>query len=259
MKKYLLILAGALVLSACSKEQLASNEESINVSELSTNVTNFIAENYPDATITSALRLTKSEATTVVILSTTEELAFNNNGECLGDALNYRGGNGGGRGGHHGGGPGGHHGGGPGGGHHGGGPGGHLDSMGIDTLLPLIVNYIDSNYATYKVMNARFDTTCEFGKVISVMVGNRSFAGPVKLVFDLNGVFLFSGQRFPYSGTPQIVKDYFSTNYAGYKVRTVAEKLSLASSIVEYNVFIADSTSRKMITIKEDGTFVCLK
>lgn len=264
MKKILFaIVASAMVMVACNKEQMPF-EQSISVTDLSKNVSSYVAENYPDATIEEALVVNENQPVTVVILNTNEQLAFNEAGLYLGEGLNYRGGKGGGRGGNHGGGN--NHGGGP-GGHHGGGPGGHhgggchqgIDSTTLDSLLPGAQAYIDSNYAGYTVIGARRDTTCQYGAVINVMIANNSFVGPVKITFDLAGNFLMSSVRFAYANAPQLVKDYITNNYAGYNVRKKAEQSTLANATVQYNVFVADSVNRYLVTVKDDGTLVCVK
>jgi hypothetical protein len=272
MKKILFaIVASAMVIVACNKEQLPF-EQSISVTDLSKNVSSYVAENYPDATIAEALVVKENQPVTIVILNTNEQLAFNEAGLYLGEGLNYRGGRGGGRGGnhggghHHGGGPGGHHGGGP-GGHHGGGPGGHhgggchqgIDSTTLDSLLPGAQAFIDSNYAGYSVIGARRDSTCQYGAVINVMISNRSFTGPVKITFDLAGNFLMSSVRYSYANAPQLVKDYITNNYAGYNVRNKAEQSTLANASIQYNVFVADTVNRYLVTVKDDGTLVCVK
>lgn len=268
MKKILFaIVASAMVIVACNKEQFPF-EQSISVTDLSKNVSSYVAENYPDADIAEALVVKENQPVTIVILNTNEQLAFNEAGLYLGEGLNYRGGRGGGRGGNHGGGH--HHGGGPGGhghgGHHGGGPGGHghgghhgIDSTTLDSLLPGAQAFIDSNYAGYTVVGARRDSTCQYGAVINVMISNRSFTGPVKITFDLAGNFLMSSVRYSYANAPQLVKDYITNNYAGYNVRNKAVKSTLANATVQYNVFVADTVNRYLVTVKDDGTLVCVK
>ncbi len=264
MKKILFaIVASALVIVACNKEQFPF-EQSISVTDLSKNVSSYVAENYPDATIEEALVVNENQPVTVVILNTNEQLAFNETGLYLGEGLNYRGGKGGDRGGNHGGGN--NHGGGP-GGHNGGGPGGHhgggchqgIDSTTLDSLLPGAQAYIDSNFAGYTVVGARRDTTCQNGAVINVMISNKSFNGPVKITFDLAGNFLMSSVRYAYANAPQLVKDYITNNYAGYNVRNKAEQSTLANATIQYNVFVADTVNRYLVTIKDDGTLVCVK
>src|SRR5574343_420210 len=121
MKRIQIALFAIVVfLSACSKEQIGGGYQSINVAELSTTVTEYVAENYPDASIVAASKASNPEATYLLTLNTNEELAFDASGNCLGEAgaVLSRGNNN--RHNHHGG-PG-HNGGGPG---NGGGPHGH--------------------------------------------------------------------------------------------------------------------------------------
>ena len=258
MKKILFaIVASAMVMVACNKMQMPF-EQSISVADLSKNVSSYVAENYPDAAIAEAVVVSDDENVTVVVLNTEEQLAFNDAGVYLGNGLNYRGGHHGG--GNPGGGMGGNHGGGPGhGGHHGGGHHGGIDSTTLDSLLPGAQAFIDSNYAGYTVIGARRDTTCQYGAVINVMIANNSFVGPVKITFDLAGNFLMSSVRFAYANAPQLVKDYITNNYAGYNVRKKAEQSTLANATVQYNVFVADSVNRYLVTVKDDGTLVCVK
>jgi hypothetical protein len=255
MKKILFaIVASAMVIVACNKEQFPF-EQSISVTDLSKNVSSYVAENYPDAVIAEALVVKENQPVTIVILNTNEQLAFNEAGLYLGEGLNYRGGKGGGRGGNHGGGN-----------NHGGGPGGHnggchqgIDSTTLDSLLPGAQAYIDSNFAGYTVVGARRDTTCQNGAVINVMISNKSFTGPVKVTFDLAGNFLMSSVRYAYANAPQLVKDYITNNYAGYNVRNKAEQSTLANATIQYNVFVADTLNRYLVTVKDDGTLVCVK
>ena len=258
MKKILFaIVASAMVMVACNKMQMPF-EQSISVTDLSKNISSYVAENYPDAAIAEAVVVSDDENVTVVVLNTEEQLAFNDAGVYLGNGLNFRGGHHGG--GNPGGGMGGNHGGGPGhGGHHGGGHHGGIDSTTLDSLLPGAQAFIDSNYAGYTVIGARRDTTCQYGAVINVMIANNSFVGPVKITFDLAGNFLMSSVRFAYANAPQLVKDYITNNYAGYNVRKKAEQSTLANATVQYNVFVADSVNRYLVTVKDDGTLVCVK
>ncbi len=252
MKKIQIALIAIVVfMSACSKEQISSGYESINVSELSTTVTEYVAENYPDASIVSASKASNTEATYVVRLNTSEELAFNASGNCLGEAGSVlsRGNNG--RHNHHGGGPG-HNGGGPGNG------GGH-GIIPVDSLPTTITSYITLNYPSDTILGARLDTTCQFGNTIQVMVTHVGVA-PTKLAFNLSGAFLYSAQRTLYSATPQAVKDTLTSVYSvGANVRNKVEVLTLANSSIEYNVFLRVNRSRVIVTIQNNGTIVCTK
>jgi hypothetical protein len=91
------------------------------------------------------------------------------------------------------------------------------------------------------------------------MISNRSFTGPIKITFDLAGNFLMSSVRYSYANAPQLVKDYITNNYAGYNVRNKAEQSTLANASIQYNVFVADTVNRYLVTVKDDGTLVCVK
>lgn len=251
MKKIQIALIAIVVfLSACSKEQIGSSYQSINVSELSSSVTEYVAENYPDANIVSALKANNTDATYLVTLNTNEELAFASNGSCLGEAgaVLSRGNNG--RHNHH-------HGGGP--GHQGGGAGHGHGIIPVDSLSSTITTYIATNYPSDTILGARLDTTCQFGNTIQVMVTHTGVA-PTKLAFNLSGTFLYSAQRTLYSATPQAVKDSLTSAYnIGANVRNRVEVLTLSNSSIEYNVFIRVNRAPLAVTITDLGTIVCTK
>lgn len=256
MKKFqIVLLAIVVIISACSKEQSAGNYQTIPVSELSSSVVNYVDENYPDASIVSAVKACNAEATYVVQLNTNEEIAFNAAGNCLGDAEDFnagasqRGGRGGHGGGHHGGGPGG------GGGHNGGGPGG----IPIDSLPSAVGTYISTNFSTARIIGARLDSTCQFGNTINVMVKPTNNK-PVKLTFDMAGVYLYTSERALYNTVPQIVRDtVVSTFGLAGRFRNRAEKLTLANASVEYNIYFMLNNARKVATVQDNGTIVCSK
>ncbi len=254
MKKIqLALIAIVVVLSACSKEQSNSTYQDISVSELSSNIVNYVDENYPDANIVSAVQANSNvEANYVLTLSTAEEIAFDASGNCLGNAEDFgaashqrkgRGPRGGGHG----------HGGGHGGGH--GNPGG----IPVDSLPTVITSYIATNYDSSTVVGARMDTTCQFGNVISVMI-RKGRTAPTKLSFDLTGAFLFKSERALYTSLPQAVTDTIAAHYTtAANVRTKAEKLTLASSVIEYNVYLRVSGVRTAVTLLDNGTIVCTR
>jgi Putative beta-lactamase-inhibitor-like, PepSY-like len=243
------LLAMVVILSACSEEQSASNYQEISVSELSTNITSFIDENYPDATIVSALQAEKAtEASFIVALNTSEEIAFDASGTCLGNAEDLsvarhqrKGGP------KHGGGHGGHHGQIPGG-------------IPVDSLPSNISTFVSTNYANSKIIGARLDSTCQFGSVINVMVRELRTA-PTRLTFDLSGNYLFKAERALYASLPQAVIDTISANYTvNANVKNKAEKLTLASnSTIEYTVYLRNNNVRTAVTLLENGTIVCTK
>ena len=82
MKKIQIIMfISLLALVSCKKENTGTTSSSasgtsMNVSDLPASVTSYISNNYPDATIYSATKLSNSTATYVVTLSTEEQLAL---------------------------------------------------------------------------------------------------------------------------------------------------------------------------------------
>lgn len=249
---HIALLAIVVFISACSKEKTGNGYQTINVAELSSTVTEYVAENYPDAEIVAASKDCNTEATYLLTLNTNEELAFDATGSYLGEAGAVLSRNGGGR--HHN-----HHGGGP--GHNGGGPGhgGPGGGISVDSLPTAILTYISTNYASDTILGARLDTTCQFGNTIQVMVTHVGVA-PTKLAFDMSGTFLYSAQRTLYSATSQAVKDTLTAVYnVGANIRSKVEVLTLANSSIEYNVFLKVNKQRLMVTIEDNGTIVCTR
>lgn len=248
MKKiHFALLAIVVTISACSKEQTASSYQEISLAELSTTVTTYVEENYPDASIVSALQATTSaEANFIVVLNTSEEIAFDASGVYLGDAMDY------GAARHQRkGGPkhGGH-------GQHGGQiPGG----IPVDSLPSNITSYISTNYTNARILGGRLDTTCQFGNVLNVMVRVARTA-PIRLTFDLSGNYLFKGERALYSALPQVVRDTIAAQFTStVQLKNKAELLTLANATIEYNVYLRQDSVRKIITISDNGTIVCIK
>ena len=242
------LLAIVVVLSACSKEHKTPNYQDINVTELSSSIVTYVDENYPDAAIVSALQASNSaEAEYIVVLNTAEEIAFDGSGNCLGDAEDFsaarhqrKGGPRHGGGGGHGGGQG-----------HGGIP--------VDSLPTAITTYVSANYANSRIIGARLDSTCQFGNVINVMVRQQRTA-PTRLTFDLTGAYLFKGERALYTSLPQAVRDTVAAHYTvNANVKNRAEKLTLANSTLEYNVYLMSNGVRTAITLLDNGTIVCTK
>jgi hypothetical protein len=254
----LLVLIAAM--SACKKESSTStaNEQAINTSSLPLKVTDYVSNNYPAETITSALKLTSSNATYLVTLNTREELAFDDNGGFLGNGEDFHH--------HHGDSLGeppsdslGHHGG---HGHHGHGHGGHGghgepgNSISLDSLPATIGAYITANYAGYTAMHAEIDTLCQFGAVYEIMV-EQSGADHLKLLFDISGNFLAKAERALYADAPQAVTDYISVNYANYITRDKIEKLTLEDSSLQFSIFLAHPGIKLNVILNSDGTLVC--
>jgi len=259
MKNLLLAMfAIAVILTSCNKDNSISSasDQAISTSSLSTSVLKYIDSYYPDATITSAVAVNNSKAATIVTLSTSEQLAFNDLGGFLGDGTNLHSGTDM-SGDHHG--RGGH---GMGPGHDGdttGGPCGMkgpkpLNAVAIDSLPTAIKTYISTNYPALTAMHADIDTTCQYGAVYEVMAGAVG-TEPVKLAFSKESVYLYKGQRFRTADMPQAVKDAIAKFDTNSRIR--GEQLTLADGTIQYSAFVNVSGVKKRIVLAVDGTVVC--
>lgn len=254
-----LMLAFALMMSSCKKDQLNTTDQALPVAELTAAVTNYVENYYPDASISSAVKVSNGVADVKVTLNTTEVLAFTEKGEFLGDGDAYFDGHGNHSGdtlvgnGHHGGG---NHGGG--GGHHGGGNGGgHGNSIPIDSLSVTIVDFITVNYPTFTIKHAELDSICQFGAITEVMINDSTASLRLKLAFDSSDAFLFIAERALLTDVPQAVIDAIALNYPAYTSRDRCEKFTLAAGNIQYRIYLTDGQTRLSVIFNEDGTVVC--
>ena len=261
MKKIMFLMMVLVVsMISCKKDQ-TTTQSPATVSDLPTKATEYIDTNYPDASIDIVVALTNSSARFIVTLNTSEELAFTQDGDYLGDGANFHGGHHGGDGdtthcgdtihggghGHHGGG---HHG----GGHHGGNGQGH--GIPIDSLSATITTYITTNFPGYNIMHAELDTLCPEGSVTEVMIGIPG-SEPKKVVFDGANNYLLWAKRIRYPDVPQVVKDYITANYATYHVCDRGELFTMSDNTLQYTVYLGLGPIHKYVRLKADGTLIC--
>lgn len=249
MKKtvFMLLIVMVAAFSSCNKKD-GTTTQPVSLTSLPAKATQYIETNYPDASALYAVTLKNSTASFIVTLNTTEELAFTGDGDFLGDGVNF----------HHG-----HHGDGDtihcgdtihGGGHHGGGH--HGNGIPLDSLSSLVKAYVAANYATYTIRHAELDSTCAEGLVTEVVIGLNG-QEPVKLYFDASFTYLMKESRILYADVPQAVRDYITANYAAYSTCNRATKLVMADNSLQFDIYIHQTSLRKSIRLKEDGTFVC--
>ena len=255
MKKIeIIMLISLLALFSCKKENSGTSSTNVttltvNIADLPAAITNYISNNYPDATIYSATKVTNSAATYIVTLSTEEQLAFDDRGDCLGYGDGFPGGGGPGPGGdslHHGHGHPGH-----------GCPGNWIN---IDSLPGAIKSYIGSNYPAYTIWHAEKDSICTAGAVIEVLIRETGTRPPsdVKLFFDMTNNFLMIGQRMRYMDLPQAVRDYISANFGTNHQCDRAEKLTLGDNTINYAVYIDQpGHHHHRVVLTDSGTLVC--
>jgi hypothetical protein len=254
MKKIeIIMLISLLALFSCKKETAvvsnATSSTTMNVADLPAAVTIYISDNYPDATIYSALKISNGQASYIVTLSTEEQLAFDGRGNCLGDGQDFEGG-----GGHH-----------PGDDslHHGHGHPGHGcpgNWINIDSLPDAIKKYISTNYPDWQTWHAQKDSVCPAGAVITVMIRKTGTHPPetLKLFFDLSNNYLMMGQRIRFMDVPQAVKDYITTNFPNIHKCERSEKLTLPDNSLNFAVFLGERHERhQRIVLTDTGILVC--
>jgi hypothetical protein len=242
MKMMMMMVILVAALSACNKDNTTPSSQTVATTSLPTKATDYIYNNYPDATIDYVVTISNSPAAYLVTLNTTEELAFNTTGNYLGEGSLFRHGHHGGDTTHCGGG---HHG----GGHHGGG-------IPVDSLPEAIKDYITAYYSGYTLRHAEMDSLCPDGLVTEVMICQPS-AEPVKLIFDATNTFLLYANRMRYADAPQAVKDFITSGYAVYTASNKAEKFTMADGSFQYMIYLKNNPERKKVRVMEDGTLVC--
>ena len=247
MKKLLFFIATASVtmFSACQSDLIStltgqSTESEISLSEIPSAVTEYTANHFPDAQITQAVSLKNSEASTIVTLDSGEELAFDNDHNCLGRGegkhakRKHKKGRHGDRDGEH----------------------EDEDAISLDSLPAAVKTYLSANYASYTDIRAEKEKNCQYGEVYELKLKSTSYEC-VKLFFSLTGDFLSTASRVDYSSTPAAVQSYITTNYSSYKVCFRSEKLTSAGGQASYKIHMRSADTKKRVCIAEDGTFIC--
>lgn len=238
MRKLLfVIMVIVFTLVSCSKnENVSISDQSLSKNDIPAVITNYVNENYPDTEISYSLKLTDSDTSYLLTLTTAELLAFDQNlnhikngghhfcpSDSVGDQNN--------------------------GNHHGGG-------FPIDSLSSGITDYISINYADYTIRHARFDTLCQFGDIIEVMISLDN-QEPIKLIFNSTDTFLAKANRILYTSIPSVVTNSINVSYPGYSNRSKAESYTLADNSMQYKAFVYLNESELGVVLNEEGTIVC--
>jgi hypothetical protein len=258
MKKamILMLVTLAVLISSCGKKDQTNTATTAATTSLPTKASNYVAMNYPDATIDYILVLTNSSAKYIVSLNTTEELAFNSDGDYLGNGGPFLQGHhpgdtifcdsngGGGHGGH---------------GHHGPPPPPHGKGHGIpiDSLSSTIKDFITGNYVGYTILHAEYDSLCPDGLVKDVMISERDTIPPIKLVFSATDVYLLLANRIRYADVPQAVQAYITATLTAWEVCRGAENYVLADNNEQYMIYLQQNRAHMRVRLQSDGTLVC--
>jgi hypothetical protein len=226
----LLIVAGMV---ACNKSETNSSavNQTINSSDVPTSITIYVSENYPDATIVSTIKTSDLPTSYLMTLSTAEQISFDQRGNRSDD------------------------------GHHHFGDGDsvchqHGGGIPVDSIPALITDYITANYAAYTIRHAKYDTLCQFGNVIAVIVSQDTLQ-PLKLIFDETFAFVATANRIQSTDIPVLVTDFITANYADYTLRRKAELFTLADNSLQYKAFLHADSLGFSVVVGADGVLIC--
>ena len=132
----------------------------------------------------------------------------------------------------------------------------HGDWVNVDSLPSSIAEYVTANYAGYSVHNAQYDSLCQFGSVINVMI-DSSKAAHHKLIFDTAGSYLSLAHRVDSTSVPEDVWSIITSNYSDYTVRKRTERFTLADNSIQYRVFLHQDTVKLSVALSATGTVIC--
>ncbi len=226
----LLIVAGMM---ACNKSETSSSDinQTITTSDVPTSITTYVSENYPDATIVSTIKTSDLPTSYLVTLSTAEQISFDHQGNRSDD---------------------GHH-------HFGDGDSichGQGSGIPVDSIPAAITDYITANFAAYTIRHAKYDTLCQFGPVIAVIVSQDTLQ-PIKLIFDETFAFVATANRIKSTDIPVLVTDFITANYADYALRRKAELFTLTDNTLQYKAFLHADSLGLSVVVGADGVLIC--
>jgi hypothetical protein len=247
MKKVMLsYLLSAFAIISCTKDESNTSFETqeVTVSATPATITDYVSENYPDASISTVLKYSGSDTSYSITLNTSEILAFDASNRLIGERLEgscdstncHPGGR---RHGH---------------GHHGGGH--HHAGIPIDSLPSAITDYIAANFAGFVARHADYDTLCQFGVIVNVMIDSSNTIHK-KLIFETSSGFLALVHRIPADSLPATITAAVASGYPDYALRHKAELLKLSDNSLQYRMFLHNGLNRLSVVMLSDGTVVC--
>ena len=125
------------------------------------------------------------------------------------------------------------------------------------TNLPVsIKQFIEKNYAGYRMTKAASDPLCQGGDAIDVAV-TKAGAPNLSLIFKPDGSFVQQEEDVPIKTAPDKVKDMIAAKYADYKAGDQIEKLQLADKTVQYLVDLSKGETTKEVIFNKEGAVVC--
>ncbi|MCA2004363.1 MAG: hypothetical protein LDL01_01085 [Ignavibacterium sp.] len=126
----------------------------------------------------------------------------------------------------------------------------------LDKLSNNIKEYINKNYAGYKLTKAAYDPLCTGENAIDVGIskdGSKNFS----LIFLLEGTFVQKEEDINLNSAPAKILSTVKEKFSGYKPADKIEKLTIADGTIQYLLDLSKDTLTKEVIFKPDGTVVC--
>jgi hypothetical protein len=246
----LVLVAG---LSSCKKDlNTPENQvQSLNSSTLPSKASEYISNYYPAEAVATVIHLDNSAAAYIVILNTTEELAFDSNGNFIGFGESFH-------------------------------DPGTVNQVESNTelaalsdfstgfpehspgkaipvnFLPMSIGqYINLNFAGYTVKYAQMQTICQVGPIYNVLIED-SKTNRLMLIFSKTEEYLGRIDRSLFQLAPKPVQEIITDQYKSYTIRPSMEVITLSDGRLLYTIFLAPDTGPNiMLIVKEDGTILC--
>lgn len=245
MKKLIFPLMFLLVVVyACKKDVAPDN--SIGASNLPAKAAEYISQNYPDQTVTSAIKMNDGTDTYIVTLNSNDQLAFDLQGSFLGAGTVQSNESTSGTNSNFSDGP---------------TPSG-LAEFAPGRILTLrfvpwsISQYVKNNYDGYNMELIQLQNVCSFGNVYVAML-NQGKNTRVTLLFGTDGQYMARAVPMPYSLAPNMLQHTILNSFPGYSVRPNIDEIFMSDGRTLWAVFLMNQGRNYVTLINEDGTSLC--
>lgn len=129
------------------------------------------------------------------------------------------------------------------------------EKIDIADLPASIENFVNGNFADYKIDESEKETLCDGTEVFEVEIEDSN-DNELELVFDLEGNHLYTETEISIEELPTAVSESINTNYAGYSVEE-AEKLDWADDTVQYEVELKKDNTELEVIFDANGIVLC--
>lgn len=126
----------------------------------------------------------------------------------------------------------------------------------LDRLPAGVKEFVNKNYAGYKMATAASDPLCGGGDAIDVAI-TKAGAPNLSLIFKPDGTFVQQEEDVPLTTATAKIKNALQSKYADYAAGNQIEKLILADKTVQYLVDLTKGKVSKEVIFNAEGNVVC--